>query len=51
MVEPMLAAGLSFAKIAEALTAKGITTARGGSWSAMAASRMVKRLELDPATF
>ncbi len=49
VVEPMLAAGLSYARIANALTAKGITTARGGSWSPMAVSRMVARLELSPA--
>lgn len=50
VVEPLLAAGLSFAKIADALTARGVKTARGGSWSAMAVSRLVKRLELAPAT-
>lgn len=48
VVEPMLADGLSFAKVADALTAKGITTARGGSWSPMAVSRLAKRLELVP---
>ena len=50
VVEPMLDAGLSFAKIAEALTAKGITTARGGSWSAQQVIRTVARLGLTPAT-
>jgi DNA invertase Pin-like site-specific DNA recombinase len=45
MVEALKAEGLSLRAIAARLTAAGVETARGGVWSAMQVSNVLKRLE------
>jgi DNA invertase Pin-like site-specific DNA recombinase len=45
MVEALKAEGLSLRAIAARLTAAGVETVRGGAWSAMQVSNVLKRLE------
>lgn len=45
IVRPLLTAGLSFRAIAGSLNQSGITSVRGGEWSAMQVSRIVARME------
>ena len=44
IVEPMIKDDLSLRGMAKALNEAGITTARGGAWSAPQVSRIVDRL-------
>jgi DNA invertase Pin-like site-specific DNA recombinase len=48
LLAELLDQGLSFAGIARELTAKRITTRRGGCWTARSVSNLVQRLELVP---
>jgi len=46
LVGPMVADGLALRTMAVALTEAGVSTARGGEWTAMQVSRIVQRLAL-----
>jgi len=49
-LQAMLDKGLSYGGIARELDGNGDRTPRGSRWSDMAVSRMIRRLELSPAT-
>jgi hypothetical protein len=50
VLQAMLDKGLSYGGIARELDGNGDRTPRGSRWSDVAVSRMIARLELNPAT-
>ncbi len=50
VLQELVDTGLSLGAMARELTARKITTRNGGAWTAKACSRVIRRLELSPAT-